>query len=219
MKKQLKHQSAASSAGAVNLLVRYLQGRLALLLLALCAAAFGFISLGAFIVQSERSSLVPYLVTVDKQGVVLHQGKLDPHPEIPRQVIAATLCDFVQHVRAVSSDPTVQRAAITAAYAQVREGSAAQRELDSFFRTHNPFSRGEKERVQVVISNVIAQNGSTYQIDWQERSLSELAESSRAMRALISYETAGTSGISPENLLLNPLGIFVSDFVISDLLV
>ncbi len=219
MPKSLKSTAIAHGVGAVNLTCTYLKSRLALLLLALLGAAFGFISLGAFIVQSERSQLVPYLVTVDKQGVVLHQGKLDSKVEVPSAVIASALCGFITNLRQVSSDGAVQRAAITAVYSHLQEGSQAQQEIDKFYRRENPFERGQKERVAVEIANVIAQSGQTYQIDWQERVQGKLNTRQLRMRALISYEVAGAAGLNAETIILNPLGIFVSDVVISQVLI
>ncbi len=219
MKKVHKPESPAAGAGAVNLLLTHLKGRIALLLTAFIGAAFGFVSLGAYIVQSQRSELVPYLVTVDKQGVVLNQGPIQAQTDIPEAAVASALCSFVSNVRRVSSDDGAQRAAITAVYSHIKDGTPAQAELDRFYNQQNPFERGRKERVEAVISNVIAQAGSTYQIDWQERVTGEMSSRVTNMRALISYEVSGSRGLSPEDLLLNPLGIYVTDFVVSPLLV
>ncbi len=219
MPKQLKQAQLMRGVGAVNLTIAYLKNRLALVLLALLGASFGFICLGAFIWQSSRSQLVPYVVSVDKQGVVLNQGPLDSDVTVPPQVVAATLCSFITNLRQVSVDAAMQRAAITAVYSHIQEGSMAQQEVDKFYQTDNPFARGEKERVTVEIANVIAHSGQSYQIDWQERVEGKLSVSERKMRALISYEVLGGQDLEAQNLILNPLGIYVSDFVISQVLV
>ncbi len=217
--KKVLNSPKASGLEAVNLAVSYLKSRLALLLLALLCAAFGFISLGAYIVLAERSNLVPYLVTVDRQGVVLHQGTLNAHREVPPAAVAAVLSRFVQDVRRVSSDSQMQTAAITSAYSHIRDGSQAKVELDQYFRSSNPFERGRRERVDVIIANVIAQTGSTYQIDWVEKKSVEQVSSSRSMRALISYTLGPVDDLSADNLLLNPLGIYVEDFVVSEVII
>lgn len=203
---------------AINLAWSYLRSRLLLLVLAFICAAFGFVCLGALIVQSGRSNLVPYLVTVDKQGVVLNQGTLSPHPEVPQAAVASVLCRFVQDVRMISSDAALQTEAITAAYSHILEGSQAKTELDSYYRSINPFELGQREQVNITISNVIAQTGSTYQIDWLERRVGKNNRSERSMRALISYELGPVDGLNAQGLLLNPLGIYVKDFVVSEVI-
>ena len=54
-----------------NIAISELKQRLSLIITALIGTAFGFICLGAYIVKSSQSQIIPYLVTVDTHGVIL----------------------------------------------------------------------------------------------------------------------------------------------------
>ena len=60
-----------------NIAVSELKQRLSLIITALIGTAFGFICLGAYIVKSSQSQIIPYLVTVDTHGVILAKGRID----------------------------------------------------------------------------------------------------------------------------------------------
>ena len=92
-----------------NIAISELKQRLSLIITALIGTAFGFICLGAYIVKSSQSQIIPYLVTVDTHGVILAKGRIDLNKQIPQEAIAATLSNFIKNLRSVTSDSKVQR--------------------------------------------------------------------------------------------------------------
>lgn len=202
----------------LNLAARYLKNRLALLLCALCCGAFGFVSLGAYIVRSQQSALVPYLVEVDSHGVVLGGQVLQAQPQIPQTIVAAVICQFVRDLRLVTPDNTLQSNAINAVYSHIRSGDAAQKQLDAFYQSSNPFEKSAGSRTEVLISSVIAQSDKTYQVDWVERTTGELDSTSKNMRALVSYSISPLRRPDAQTLLLNPAGIYIKDFTVTEII-
>lgn len=201
----------------VNLALNVLRGRAMTVAFAFMGSAFGFVSLAAYIHQVERTTVIPYLVTVDAHGVILGHGEVKAMTELPSYVVAAEMATFVRNVRQVSPDPHVQKQAILNAYSHVLAGDPAERQLDRYFREHNPFD-GEAGTTAVEVSNVILQQGSTYQVDFTESVISRRGtEHSRRMRAMLTCRIAPSAPDSAEKLLLNPLSVYVSDFSVSEI--
>lgn len=210
-----------------------LRSHLTWVLFSFGSLALSFFCLAALIAQSSRPALQPYVVTVDRQGVVLNRGPLTPASEaLTPALVAAELSEFVRNVRMVTPDKTLQRELMTKAYALVAPNSKVFFDLDAYFNAHNPLSNKAPYAVTVDILNVIATGEHTVQIDWREQSHAGAADTmvsapeegyERTMRALVSFEqdsalTQGTAEGSERLLLLNPLGLIVTEFVVSDVM-
>lgn len=203
--------------------------------------SLSFMCLAALIALSQRPALQPYVVTVDRQGVVLNRGPLPPASEaLTPSLVAAELSDFVRHVRMVTPDKNMQRELMTRAYAMVAPGSKVFNELDAYYSAHNPLSTRGPYAVSVDILNVIVTGADTWQIDWREFTKANAAEpdnahaalqqatsensNARTMRALISFKQdtsllSGQVAGSERLLLLNPLGLVITEFIVSDVIV
>ena len=202
-----------------NIAISELKQRLSLIITALIGTAFGFICLGAYIVKSSQSQIIPYLVTVDTHGVILAKGRIDLNKQIPQEAIAATLSNFIKNLRSVTSDSKVQRDFILETYAYVKEGSPALQKLNDFYNNENPFIKQEKGSINIIINNVITQEHNRLQIDWTEESSDALSLSKKQMfRAILAYSVSNEAAKDPDALLLNPLQIFVEDFAVSAVL-
>ncbi len=202
----------------LNLASRFLKERLVFIIIALMGGAFGFIALGAYICLSSSVRVIPYLVTVDSHGVVLSKGEATRASSVPGAVVAAQLGDFVKNMRQISSDQALQKQAILQTYSYVKDGEKAQTQLDRYYRSLNPFEIMKKKRVEVELNNVIAQGPSTYQIDWTEFITQGSFRREQKMRALISYRIDDEVPQDAQALLLNPLSIYVVDFVLSEVI-
>ncbi|WP_295482156.1 VirB8/TrbF family protein [uncultured Succinatimonas sp.] len=202
-----------------NIAISELKQRLSLIITALIGTAFGFICLGAYIVKSSQSQIIPYLVTVDTHGVILAKGRIDLNKQIPQEAIAATLSNFIKNLRSVTSDSKVQRDFILETYAYVKEGSPALQKLNDFYNNENPFIKQEQGSINIIINNVITQEHNRLQIDWTEESSDALSLSKKQMfRAILAYSVSNEAAKDPDALLLNPLQIFVEDFAVSAVL-
>lgn len=202
-----------------NIAISELKQRLSLIITALIGTAFGFICLGAYIVKSSQSQIIPYLVTVDTHGVILAKGRIDLNKQIPQEAIAATLSNFIKNLRSVTSDSKVQRDFILETYAYVKEGSPALQKLNDFYNNENPFIKQEQGSINIIINNVITQEHNRLQIDWTEEISDALSLSKKQMfRAILAYSVSNEAAKDPDALLLNPLQIFVEDFAVSAVL-
>ncbi|WP_303960932.1 VirB8/TrbF family protein [Succinatimonas hippei] len=202
-----------------NIAVSELKQRLSLIITALIGTAFGFICLGAYIVKSSQSQIIPYLVTVDTHGVILAKGRIDLNKQIPQEAIAATLSNFIKNLRSVTSDSKVQRDFILETYAYVKEGSPALQKLNDFYNNENPFIKQEQGSINIIINNVITQEHNRLQIDWTEEISDAVSLSKKQMfRAILAYSVSNEAAKDPDALLLNPLQIFVEDFAVSAVL-
>lgn len=202
-----------------NIAISELKQRLSLIITALIGTAFGFICLGAYIVKSSQSQIIPYLVTVDTHGVILAKGRIDLNKQIPQEAIAATLSNFIKNLRSVTSDSKVQRDFILETYAYVKEGSPALQKLNDFYNNENPFIKQEQGYINIIINNVITQEHNRLQIDWTEEISDAVSLSKKQMfRAILAYSVSNEAAKDPDALLLNPLQIFVEDFAVSAVL-
>ena len=202
-----------------NIAISELKQRLSLIITALIGTAFGFICLGAYIVKSSQSQIIPYLVTVDTHGVILAKGRIDLNKQIPQEAIAATLSNFIKNLRSVTSDSKVQRDFILETYAYVKEGSPALQKLNDFYNNENPFIKQEQGSINIIINNVITQEHNRLQIDWTEEISDAVSLSKKQMfRAILAYSISNEAAKDPDALLLNPLQIFVEDFAVSAVL-
>ena len=202
-----------------NLIIIELKQRLSLIITACICASFGFLCLGAYVIKSSQSQIIPYLVTIDTHGVVLARGRIDLDKNISKEAIGSTLASFIKNMRSISSDSKIQRNLILETYAFVKEGSLASHKLDSYFNEENPFIKNKKTTVNVNINNVITQDHNRIQIDWTEEIFNDEALSDSLMyRAILAYEINEEKISDPNDLLLNPLGIFVKDFAVSAVL-
>ena len=201
----LEDMSLSKSLGLKRseVMLNGLRSHLSWALFSFGSLALAFVCLAALLAQSNRPALQPYVVTVDRHGVVLNRGLLTPASEaLTPSLIAAELSDFVRNVRMVTPDKTMQRELMTNAYAMVAPGSKVFFDLDAYFNAHNPLSNRAPYAVSVDILNVIATGEHTVQIDWRECSHAGAADTTvkrpddgyeRTMRALISFKQDPTA--------------------------
>jgi type IV secretion system protein VirB5 len=174
--------------------------------------AFGSLTLsmglaGGLIWQSTHSSIVPWVVQVDKlgQAQALAPATADYRPSDPQ--LAWYLAHFVELVRALPADPIIVRQNWLAAY-DFTTSSGAQA-LNDYARTNDPFAKLGKEQVAVDVSSVIRASPDSFRIAWIEHRYQDgaLADTTRWTAIL-------TIAIQPptdaDRLRKNPLGIYVT---------
>lgn len=218
---------ACCGASKQNLLLSDLKHHLIYLLLGLGGLGLGFMSLSGLIATTMRSNMVPYVVTIDKHGVVLNEGAvpaLKNQQDLPAGVVTAQLCDFVRNVRLITKDSAIQHQAILKAYAFVKPNSDLSKELSTYYRDHNPFTLAQKQNVMVEIANVLQVGEHTVQIDWVEKIqnndplLQRDKIQERPLRALLTYSIEELAPQETEMILLNPLNIYLHTFIVTDVI-
>lgn len=163
------------------------------------------------------SKVQPYIVKVDKQDITLTNGAINPDYTVPGTVIASILSDFITNIRVITSDSELQTKHIHRAYSHLRPNTQIENKVREFYERNNPFELEKKYTRSIHISNVLNQSESTLQIDFTENVKTESGSEKKKMRALISYEMGMISN-DPIIILQNPLGIYVTDYVLSEVI-
>jgi type IV secretory pathway TrbF-like protein len=175
-------------------------------LLVAIAEAAGMVSI------ASRTKTVPYIVAVDSlAGRVLAAGPADQGTTVNDNMKRAALHSWIEDLRFVTSDPSVQRRAIDHVYSMVAKGSAAQTFLTEWYRNNQPFERHETTTVAVEVHSLMATSDRTYEVEWTEsaRTLSGEPVSTETWKGVF---TIAVNAPTEERLIrINPLGIYVTD--------
>lgn len=178
-------------------------------LMALACAGLAAVSLGAYIYERQDTKIATYVVPVDRYG---RPGRIELADRTYRPSQAETgyfVAEFVQLVRAKSTDPVVLRQNWVRAYAFVSGDAKAT--LTQHARDHDPFARIGDEAASVEIVSVLPRSANTYQVQWRETVYDHGA-------ALPTQRWTGLFTVShspPRNeaqLRANPLGVFINAF-------
>lgn len=159
----------------------------------------------------SRSKVVPYIVEVDKMGDAVAVGRADRAPTVDTRVIKAYLARFVVDWRSVTIDRQAQKAAVDRVYSMVPRGSIAVSKMSEYFRANNPFSAAAKETVAASVTNVLPISEKTWQIEWEEVSRDTRGSVLNTVRMKASILVGVTSPTSESQILLNPLGVYITD--------
>ena len=176
-------------------------------------------AVGGMIYIGSQSKFIPYVVEVDKLGLSIAAGPLTAAATTDPRIIRATVAEFIEQARTVSSDTVLQRKALFGLYAHLAAHDPATTKMNEWFNSHpdaNPFKRATKELVSIDIASVLPQTANTWRVDWTETKRNRqgaLQEPPITMHALVTVYTADiTTQTREDQLRRNPLGIFVRDF-------
>jgi type IV secretion system protein VirB5 len=168
--------------------------------------------LGAgLIYQSQKSTVSPYVVQVNGDGVVQAVGparQTNYKPERP--VIEYFIVQFVTKVRTVPLDPVVAKSQWLSAYDYLRQGAA--NTLNEIALREEPFSRIGFETVAVRMKSVVPLSRDTYQLRWEEATYSKegVTLGTKGMTGIFNIEIVPPT--DERKLQANPLGLFIRQF-------
>ncbi len=169
---------------------------------------------GSLVYVSLTSKLVPYIVEVDRdEGVVRNVGTVGqtapykPNEQTYKWVIRM----FIEDTRGITLDPIIFNEKHRQAFGYTTRDAAAK--LQTMMQSEKIIERFGKETVQITINNILAmEGGHSYQVRWSEESY--VVES--GTRSITPYTGIFTiqdiQTTDEEQLALNPLGIYISDF-------
>ncbi|HMJ09839.1 MAG TPA: VirB8/TrbF family protein, partial [Polyangiaceae bacterium] len=124
---------------------RTLWQAVALVSLMIAAAA-----VSGLLVLSTRSRFIPYVIEVDRAGLVQAVARADRMPPPTRAVIEAQLEKFVTLSRRVTTDVALQRSAIFGVFAMLTPDDAATVKMTDYLNgseERTPFNRAKTETV------------------------------------------------------------------------
>lgn len=193
--------------------------RLNWMILALFSLLVALAAVGGMIHIGSQSKFIPYVVEVDHLGQLTAAAPADKATPTDPRILRATAAAFIADLRLVTPDIALQRKAIFRTYAHLSAKDPATAKANEWLNgteESNPFKRAEKEMVSTELHSVLQQTGDTWQIDWTETVRTRQGVSVGKpfrMRALVTlYMAPPNHETKEEQLLDNPLGIFVRDF-------
>ena len=182
------------------------------------------VAVGGMIATAGKSKYVPYVVAVDNHGMALVSGIAEPIQKTDEKLVVAFLSEFITALRTVSVDVQFIRKNIFSVTAHINHTDLAFNKAVSYMRDGEKgkggaFARAATEIVNVKIVSVLAQTPNTYQVDWVETTRGRDGKKlnpDKAMRALITWYR-GDLKEKLDEVILNPLGLYVSDYSITEL--
>ena len=161
--------------------------------------------------------VVPFIVQVDQHGYQMAVAPVDPSKVTDDRIIMARIADFITNMRSIYSDRTVLVAMLSKTYDSVAQASPAQQKLDEYFRANNPLTKTSFV-VDVTLQSVLRaspESNITWQAEWSEKVYEqEKYKGERFFKGMFVVEMNPPTDI--KEIMRNPLGVFVSDFHITE---
>ena len=186
--------------------------RISAVLLLCCAAC-----VCAVIYIAGRVSVVPYIVQVDEHG---YEIAVEPvsQAEVDARLLIARVGRYVWSLRTVFNDPEAQLHLMNFVYGSTPANTAAEKKYKEYYAENNPIAIGETETVSVTVSSVLSLSPETWQAEWTEERYSLVGNKLSEKRYRGIFTTAVTPPSEMREVIANPLGIFVTDFNVSEVL-
>lgn len=180
-------------------------------ILAFLSMGVAIVSLFGVIFFASQNKLIPYVVEVNGEGKTVDVYKIDKMAAVDQKVIRAQIATFIRNLRTVSSDMTVQRAAIEDVYAHLSGDAPAYIAINEWFKGNVPFERAKNETVSVDIRHIMPLSDHTWRIEWIENRRLRNGEKlpSSAWTAIATVATGGT--VDSRTITVNPIGLFIKE--------
>jgi type IV secretion system protein VirB5 len=166
------------------------------------------LSVGGNIYLSGNVKVQPFVVQVDEHGYSI-PVQMAEVSGVSERVIAAQIGQFITNSRIRVTDRNAQILFARNAYKSVSGGSVALNILNGYFSSNPPTQ--SKYPVKVDIKAIIPLTPETYQAEWSETTTDARGNSLEMLFQGI-YEIAVSPPKDMQNLVLNPLGVYVTDY-------
>ncbi len=153
-----------------------------------------------------RSSMVPYVVEVDRLGEVRAVGPAIEAYQPSDAQIAHFLARFIENVRSLSVDPVIVRTNWLHAYDFVTDRGA--QALNEYAREADPFTKIGAKTATAEVTSVVRASNDSFEIRWKESTYENgaVAKTER-FTGVVSVILKTPS--NAETLRKNPLGLYV----------
>lgn len=180
-------------------------------LIAIICSAVALVSAAGAVYIGAQSKVVPYIVEVDKHGMAAAVSPAEKAFNADARIIRAYLARFITDWRTIFVDRIAQKGAIDRVYAMLPNGSPSLTKLNEHFRTNNPFASAQKQRVAIDITDILKISDQTWQVEWQEITRNLRGELTSSVRIKASIIVGITPPTDERLLLINPLGVYITD--------
>jgi type IV secretory pathway TrbF-like protein len=159
---------------------------------------------------SSQSRVVPFVVAIDNLGRPVASGIADEASPADARLKTASILDWVENLRTVTTDGIAQRKAIDRVYAHIANGSQAQSVVSDYYRADQPFTRAQSETVAVEVRSVLATSEHTFEVEWAETTRDLYGTVKATDRWKGSFLLAMNPPKDERQARVNPLGIYIS---------
>jgi type IV secretion system protein TrbF len=133
------------------------------------------------------------------------------------QIKLESLKSFLHEWRMVTTDSVAQKLMWDAAYFHIGQGTAAKKELDAWYREHNPLYRNANEIVSAQYRSYYPRGANTFGLIWEEttRSISGDIKSQKTWQGTFTFVMHKPQNDSAR--IENPFGILITDFTAEEM--
>lgn len=185
-------------------------------LAALCALAAMVVLACGLVAIARTAKVAPYVVQVDEHGFAVAIKPAEAVAPTDERVIIAQVARWVRAQRTVLGERGAQSELVDEVFAMLAPGTAAAQKTLEYFKEHDPYQVSER-RVDVAVTRVQPMRSATHvTVEWTER-----VRQGPVTESLLRYSALVAVSVSPvralKDVLANPLGVFVTDYSISQL--
>ena len=180
---------------------------------AFAALAIVLVALIGIIVLGAQPKAVPHIVQVDKLGVPTYLGPVGQSARDYRPsdaVLKYHLRRFIDDTRSISSDAAVMKRHWVDAYTLITQSAGNQ--LSAYAQQAEPFKRLLDERVSVDVFALVQLSQETWQADWRETSWDKGGPSLAPRSGGAPSSVLLRMPESDEQLVTNPIGLYIDEF-------
>jgi type IV secretion system protein VirB5 len=178
---------------------------------AFVCALTAMLSVGGLLWMTRQSRVVPFVIALDGDRPV-PIGRAQQVTSLDKRVIKATILNWLQDFRSVTSDLVAQRRAIDRVYVHVNQGSQAQAVISEWYRSASPLKRAQSETVSIEVNVALPISDQSFKVEWTEITRDLFGAVKTKQRWAGSFVTAQQLPAEDDEALerLNPLGIYVT---------
>ncbi|MDR1483042.1 MAG: type IV secretion system protein [Synergistaceae bacterium] len=186
--------------------------RISLALLICCVAC-----VFAVIYAAGRITVVPYVIQVDEHG---YEIAIEPvsASKVDARLIISHIGRYVWNMRTVFNDPEAQLHLMNFVYNSTPVNTAAEKKYQEHFNENNPIVIGETETVSVTVNSVLSMSPESWQAEWTEERYTVGGNRVSTKRYRGIFTAAVVTPRTMQEIIINPLGIFITDFNISEVI-
>ena len=182
-------------------------------ILTVCCAICVF----SVVIMARRVTVVPYIVEVDSHGYEIAVEPVAPS-RVDARLIIAHIGRYIWSLKTVFNDPEAQLHLMSFVYSTTPVNTPAEKKYQDYFGKNNPVVIGDTETVNVTVSSVLSMTPETWQAEWTEERFSLMGDKLGTKHFRGIFSTAIATPSAMQEVLTNPLGIFVTDFNYSEIL-
>lgn len=154
-----------------------------------------------------------YIAEVTKEGRIVNVAPILVHYQPSEAQKEYFVCRFIELIDGMTLDPVAVRQNWLTAY-KFLSGSGIER-LNTYFKKNNPVALVGKKTITVQVLDINPVSSSTIHVDWVENIINTNGEEEGKRSYSGVFTVAEKQPITREEILRNPLGIYIVDFSIS----